>query len=103
MLRQVFAARQHRALLTILQAMVDENYYNRLGGITLPCTVVYGARDKTTPAHHSEALQRGIAKSRLKRIEKAGHMLNWEAPETVAEVIQSIGTNTKAPVNKAAS
>jgi len=96
-LRQGFVAQQHRALLPILQAMVDENYYHRLGGITLPCTVVYGAQDKTTPAHHSEALQRGIVKSRLKRIEKAGHMLNWEVPETIAEVIQSIGTDTKAP------
>jgi pimeloyl-ACP methyl ester carboxylesterase len=44
------------------------------------------------------ALQRGIGKSRLKRIEKAGHMLNWEVPETIAEVIQSIGTDTKVPV-----
>lgn len=102
MLRQTLAAQQHRAP-PILQAMIDENYYNRLGEITLPCTVVYGAQDKTTPAHHSEALQRGIAKSWLKRIEKAGHMLNWEVPETIAEVIQSIGTGTKAPVNKAAS
>ena len=92
--RQVFAAQQHGALLPILQAQVDENYYNRLGEITLPCTVVYGGRDKTTPAHHSEALHRGLAQSRLIRIEKAGHMLNWEAPETIAEVIQSIGIET---------
>jgi pimeloyl-ACP methyl ester carboxylesterase len=97
-LRQAFAAQQHRPLLPILQAMVDENYYHRLREITLPCTVVYGAQDKTTPAHHSEALQRGIVKSRLKRIEKAGHILNWEVPETIAEVIQSIGTATKAPI-----
>ena len=99
--RQVFAAQQHGALLPILQAQVDENYYNRLGEITLPCTVVYGGRDKTTPAHHSEALHRGLATSRLIRIEKAGHMLNWEAPETIAEVIQSIGIDIKAPLDKA--
>jgi hypothetical protein len=51
--RRLFAAQPHRALVPILRAFVDEDNYSRLGEIQLPCTVLYGLSDKTTPARGS--------------------------------------------------
>jgi pimeloyl-ACP methyl ester carboxylesterase len=88
MYRRLFAAQHHRPLVPILRAFLDENYYSRLGEITLPCTVVYGLSDKTTPALHSEAIAQGIPNAELVRVPAAGHLINWEAPERIAEIIQ---------------
>jgi pimeloyl-ACP methyl ester carboxylesterase len=88
MYRRLFVAQHHRPLVPILRAFLDENYYSRLGEITLPCTVVYGLSDKTTPALHSEAIAQGIPTARLVRVPAAGHLINWEASERIAEIIQ---------------
>ena len=94
--RQVLATQPLRPLIPILQAMMDEDYYPRLSDIRLPCTVMYGGKDKTSPKQHSDDLHRGLAGSRLVRIEHAGHMLNWEAPDAVAALIRSVAGNSTA-------
>jgi pimeloyl-ACP methyl ester carboxylesterase len=86
--RQLFAAQRQRALVPIVRAFLAENYYSRLGEIDLPCTIVYGLNDKTTPALHSEAISQGIPDARLVRVPSAGHLINWEVPERIAEIIQ---------------
>lgn len=76
-----------KALLPILNAMVAENYYSRLGEINLPCTIVVGTQDKTTPPFHTHQLHSGIKGSKLVQLQGKGHLLNWEAPETLIEEI----------------
>jgi pimeloyl-ACP methyl ester carboxylesterase len=76
-----------KPLLPILNAMVAENYYDRLGQIALPCTIVVGTHDKTTPPFHTDQLHSGIKDSRLVKLPGKGHILNWEAPETLVEEI----------------
>jgi len=88
--RRLFAAQRHRELVPILRAFLAENYYDRLGEIAIPCTVVYGLNDKTTPALHSEAMSQGIPDARLVRVPEAGHLINWEAPERIAELIRTV-------------
>lgn len=82
-----FAKSGLKPLLPILSAMVAENYYNRLGEINLPCTIIVGTHDKTTPPFHTDQLHAGIRSSRLVQLPGKGHLLNWEAPEKLVEEI----------------
>lgn len=83
----VFRAQDHDRLVPILQAMVDESRYDRLGEIDLPCTVLVGSEDHTTPPFHTADLHAGIAGSRLVTLDGKGHLLNWEAPDPIVEEI----------------
>ncbi|MFZ4428230.1 MAG: alpha/beta fold hydrolase [Saprospiraceae bacterium] len=76
-----------KQLLPILNAMVAENYYDRLGQIALPCTIIVGTHDKTTPPFHTDQLHAGIKGSRLVKLPGKGHILNWEAPAVLVEEI----------------
>jgi pimeloyl-ACP methyl ester carboxylesterase len=84
-----------KSLVPILMAFVKENRYAQLGNITLPCTIVVGTKDKTTPPFHTDDLHRGIKNSKLVRIANKGHMLNWEAPDALVKEITALaGTRT---------
>ncbi len=85
-----FRAQRHDRLVPILRAMVEENRYGRLGEIGLPCTVLVGSKDKTTPPFHTADLHAGISGSRLVTLEGKGHLLNWEAPDAVVEEIMRL-------------
>ena len=87
---QGFSAQCHQDLIPILQALADEDYYPRLGEIKLPCVVVCGDKDKTTPRWHSESMGSDIPKARNIWVKGKGHLLNWEAPETLVEVVKSL-------------
>ena len=88
----MFRAQRLGPLVPILTAMVEENRYPQLGSITLPCTILVGTKDKTTPPFHTDELHRGIPGSRLVRVPGAGHTVNWEAAdEIVAEVEALLG------------
>lgn len=84
----VFLEADHAKLIPILQAMVDENRYDRLDEIEMPCTVLVGSKDKTTPPFHTADLHAGIQGSTLVTLPGIGHGLNWEAPDAiVAEIV----------------
>jgi non-heme chloroperoxidase len=93
---EVFTQSNLKALLPILNAFVKENRYGRLGEISLPCTIMVGEKDKTTPPFHTDYLHRGIQKSRLVRVPTKGHMLNWEAPEILVEEIARLAGTSRA-------
>lgn len=77
-------------LVPILTAFVKEDRYGELGNISLPCRIVVGEKDKTTPPFHTAWLHEGIKGSTLRRIPGKGHMLNWEAPEILVEEIVAL-------------
>lgn len=82
-----FKSQNFTNLIPILQAFVDENYYPRLHEISIPCTVIVGTSDQTTPSFHSDKLASSIPNAQLIRIENKGHLLNWEAPnEIIAQI-----------------
>lgn len=86
----VFRAQDHARLVPILQAFVDENRYPRLGELRLPCTVLVGSEDATTPPFHTADLHAGIAGSTLQTVPGKGHLLNWEAPDAVVGAIERL-------------
>jgi non-heme chloroperoxidase len=79
-----------KQLVPILTAFVKEDRYDQLGNVSLPCRIVVGEKDKTTPPFHTDWLHRGIKGSTLKRIPKMGHMLNWESPEILVGEITAL-------------
>jgi pimeloyl-ACP methyl ester carboxylesterase len=79
-----------KQLVPILTAFVKENRYDQLGNVSLPCRIIVGEKDKTTPPFHTDWLHKGIKGSTLKRIPKMGHMLNWESPEILVGEITAL-------------
>jgi pimeloyl-ACP methyl ester carboxylesterase len=59
----------------------------RLGRITAPTLIVWGARDRLLPLALAEAYHRGIAGSSLIVIEDCGHLPPLEQPERFADVV----------------
>lgn len=86
----VFAVQRHDALVPIIKALADESDYDRLGAITVPTVVLCGEKDQTTPRWHSEQLGRRIPNARNVWVPGKGHLLNWEAPDSLVEVVKSL-------------
>ncbi|MBA3470074.1 MAG: alpha/beta hydrolase [Herpetosiphonaceae bacterium] len=87
---KVFLAQKHQTLVPLLAMLAQENYYPRLGEIKLPCVVVCGTKDQTTPVWHSQSLGSSIANARTIWVQNKGHLLNWEAPESLIEAVNSL-------------
>jgi len=86
----LFLAQDHRALLPIVAALADEDNYPRLGEIRMPCVVICGGEDGSTPPWHSRRMAAEIPGARAVWVEGKGHMLSWEAPETLVEAVRSL-------------
>lgn len=80
---------EHGPLLPIVWAFSREDRYPRLAEIAVPTVVMVGSADRTTPPSHSRRLAEGIPGARLVSVPDAGHLLNWEAPDELVEVIES--------------
>ncbi|MBK9053607.1 MAG: alpha/beta hydrolase [Chloroflexi bacterium] len=87
---EVFDEQAHQQLIPILDGMAQEDYYDRLGEINVPCVVVCGRADKTTPPWHSIELGQRIPQAHNVWVEGKGHLLNWEAPDVLFDAIQSL-------------
>jgi len=59
--------------------------------IRVPTLVVVGEEDAITPVAEAEALQRGIAGSRLAVIPRAGHLSSLENPEEFNRQLRALG------------
>jgi pimeloyl-ACP methyl ester carboxylesterase len=77
-----------RQFLAALQKM---DFRDRLSSVTVPTTVVVGTRDLLTPPRLSRALAAAIPGARLVELRGAGHMLPYEEPDRLAEIILSAG------------
>lgn len=86
----VFSATDLKSLVPILRAFVTESRYAQLGAVSVPCTIVVGTDDKTTPPFHTDDLHAGIKGSKLVRVPGKGHMLNWEAPAVLVDEISAL-------------
>jgi len=85
-----FRAADHRSLLPILEAFTVEDRGDRLGEIAVPTIVLCGDKDSTTPPWQSERLAESIPGAQGWWVPKAGHMLNWEAPDAIVEAISEL-------------
>jgi pimeloyl-ACP methyl ester carboxylesterase len=87
---EVFLQQDHSKLVPILKAFADESYYDRLKNITIPCAVVIGSKDATTPPFHTDSLVKEIPNSTRIDIKGKGHCLNAEAPDEIINAIKLI-------------
>jgi non-heme chloroperoxidase len=87
---EMFLAQRHDMLIPIIEALAKESYYARLGEIAVPTVVICGEKDQTTPRWHSEQLGQRIRNARNVWVPGKGHLLNWEAPESLVEVVKSL-------------
>lgn len=84
----IFRQTNHRALVPILSAFGDENYYAELNNISIPCTIIVGSKDRSTPALHTDEMHSNIPDATVVKVPGVGHIINWEAPEAlVAELV----------------
>ena len=58
-----------------------------LGGVQTPTLIVWGRRDRVVPVGAGEQYARALPKSRLHVIEGAGHFVDMEQPEALAQLI----------------
>ena len=77
-----------RRFLVGMQAM---DYRAGLASLTVPTTVVVGRRDLLTPPRLGRALAAAIPGARLVEVPGAGHMLPFEEPDRLAEIIIAEG------------
>lgn len=80
---------EHGPLLPIVRAFSHEDGYPRLAEIAVPTAVMVGTGDRIMPPTHSRRLAEGIPGARLVQVPDAGHLLNWEAPEDLVNVVES--------------
>jgi pimeloyl-ACP methyl ester carboxylesterase len=59
----------------------------------IPVLVICGSDDRMTPASFGRALAAGIPGARLVIIKNAGHYINLEQPQAVADVISTFITD----------
>lgn len=86
---EVFLRQDHRAVLGILDAFAKEDNYPRLGEIGVPTVVICGSKDKVTPPRHSQRLAAAIPDARTVSVPGGGHLLYWEAPDTLIQAVQA--------------
>ncbi|WP_437767755.1 alpha/beta hydrolase [Sorangium sp. So ce281] len=91
----LFRRQDHRQLVPVLRALGQEDRYARLGEIDVPTVVICGRQDRTTPPWHSTRLAAGIPGARLVWVDGAGHLLNWEAPESLIEAVAELASRPK--------
>ena len=87
---ETFRQADHRPLVPILEAFGAEDRGDRLGEITVPTIVLCGSKDQTTPPWQSERLAAGIPGAQGWWVPRAGHMLNWEAPDAIVEAVAEL-------------
>ena len=65
-----------------------------LGGVRSRALIVWGRADKVVPLECGEAYARAIPGSRLSVVEKAGHFVDMEQPETLAKLISEFAAGS---------
>jgi len=95
-IRDDFVATAPEVRLGYLAAMQDMDLRAGLGSIGAPTTVVVGRRDALTPHRLGRAIAKAVPGARLVEVPNGGHMLPYEEPDLVADLIAEAGTAPEA-------
>jgi len=90
-------ARDHGALLPLLDAFTGDDLLARIPAIGVPTVIVCGLADRTTPPRDSRRMAAVIPGSRTVWVKDAGHMLPWEAPAAICEAVAMAGSPKPTP------
>jgi pimeloyl-ACP methyl ester carboxylesterase len=87
---QVMLARAEEAAARLLWPTGDLGLAKRLHRVTAPTLIVVGAQDKVLPASYAKRFADGLGGLvQIRSIEGAGHMVELDAPDAVAEAVLS--------------
>ncbi|HZT64754.1 MAG TPA: alpha/beta fold hydrolase [Acidimicrobiales bacterium] len=87
--RQTLASSDRVTRVGCLRAMQGMDFTAGLAELDLPVTVVCGTHDRLTPPARSRRLAELIPGARLTMVPDAGHMLPWEAPDLLVDLLVS--------------
>ena len=86
------AARTHPASLNALMsqhgAILAHDAYGRLRGLGVPTLVVHGTQDRLLSHVNGDLVASMIPGARLELLDGVGHLLFWEQPERVAQLVR---------------
>jgi pimeloyl-ACP methyl ester carboxylesterase len=85
---QVVQVRAQEAAARLLWPTSDTGIAKRLHRIQAPTLLVWGSRDAVIPASYAKRFADGIrAKTQVRSIDGAGHLVDLDAPDAVAEAV----------------
>jgi pimeloyl-ACP methyl ester carboxylesterase len=73
-----------------LRSMARLDLRNELGACRVPAVVVVGEHDRLTPPRLGAEITAHMPDADLIVVPKAGHMLPWEAPDRLAEILSAM-------------
>ncbi len=86
------AAAVHPATLNTLldhqSAVVTHDAYGRIRGLAPPTLVVHGTEDRMLEAVNGDLIASMVPGARLELLDGAGHLVFWERPEQVAQLVR---------------
>jgi len=71
----------------ILECLVRFNRRDDLGAVHVPCCLIAGGFDQNAPARTMEKMAARLAHAEYHLIERAGHMINQEAPAETNDIL----------------
>jgi pimeloyl-ACP methyl ester carboxylesterase len=85
----VAVQRPHAASLDLLRSAISGRYLldGLAEALAVPAVVVFGESDTLIPPAVGRSLAAGMPRGRYAEIPEAGHMVVWERPEAVAEIV----------------
>ena len=91
--RQRYGSNDYRRASGVLRdvfvASVNESYEDELARVHVPVALVWGTRDSEVPLEVAERARSLVPGSTLCVIEDVGHLVPIEAPDELAEVVES--------------
>lgn len=84
---ETFVATAAEARTSFFTSMREMNLTEGLPAIGVPVTVVVGSHDRLLPPRYSKRIASLIPDAQLVVLDDAGHMLPWEAPEKLVELL----------------
>jgi non-heme chloroperoxidase len=87
---ETFAATPPATRAGFFTAMMGMDFDEALAKVDVPVVVVSGTRDTLTPPAHSRRMVEALPQARHHVIKGAGHMLPCEAPDELADVLESL-------------
>ncbi|KKU86709.1 MAG: hypothetical protein A2667_02915 [Candidatus Wildermuthbacteria bacterium RIFCSPHIGHO2_01_FULL_47_27] len=83
----LIAVSRSQVIKETFRKIVAEDLSLFLPRISAPTMLVWGDKDEATPLSDAHFIKQQLRNANLKIIQGAGHRLNFEAPEKVAEII----------------
>jgi len=82
-------SREMTARITWKPYMFSRRLAPVLGEITVPALVIWGSNDRVVPLTCAHQFVKGLANARLEIVQGAGHLVEYEEPDKVAQLISA--------------